>query len=81
MNAKKFVVVAVWLAVLALWAGIGGFYVIAEPALKEWTIAVTAGAIGLELAFWITAAMLGLTLFESRKAVLRFLSRPFRGNA
>ena len=78
---KKLIVTCVWLAVLALWIGIGAYYVAADPAVKEWTIAVTAGAIGLEVAFWTTAAVLGVTLIESRKAVFRFLTRPFRGEA
>ena len=78
---KKLIVTGVWLAVVGLWAGIGVYYVAAEPALKEWTIAVTAGAIGLEVAFWTTAAMLGVTMIESRKAVFRFLTKPFRRNA
>ena len=78
---KKLIVAGVWLAVVALWIGIGVYYFAADPALKEWTIAVTAGAIGLEVAFWTTAAVLGVTLIESRKAVFRFLAKPFRGNA
>ncbi len=77
---KKLIVTCVWLTALALWIGIGVFYVVAEPALKEWTLAVTAGAIGLEVAFWTTAAILGVSLFESRKAVFRFLTKPFRRN-
>lgn len=78
---KKLIVSVAWLGVLALWIGIGLFYVVAEPSLKEWTLAVTAGAIGLEVAFWTTAAVLGLSLLESRKAVFRFLARPFRRGA
>lgn len=78
MSLKKLIVGLVWSAALAVWIGIGVYYLTAEPDLKEWTIAVTAGAIALELAFWTTAALLGLTLWQSRKAVARFLARPFR---
>jgi hypothetical protein len=81
MNAKKLIVACVWLAVLALWIGIGVYYVAADPALKEWTVAVTVGAIGLEVAFWTTAAILGVSLIESRKSVFRFLTKPFRRKA
>lgn len=81
MNGKKLIVGIVWLAALALWIGIGVYYFSANPELKEWTIAVTIGAIGLELAFWTTAAVLGLSLWQSRKAVLGFLARPFRRGA
>lgn len=78
---KKVIVTAVWLVAVALWIGVGVYYFAAEPGLKEWTIAVTAGAIAVEVAFWTTAAVLGVTLIESRKSVLRFLTRPFRRNA
>ncbi|MEZ5893296.1 MAG: hypothetical protein R3C58_09170 [Parvularculaceae bacterium] len=81
MNTKKLIVGAVWLAAIALWIGIGVFYFAAKPDLRHWTIAVTAGALGLELAFWTTAAILGLTLWQSRRAVFRFLASPFRRGA
>ncbi len=81
MGAKKMIVAGVWLAAAAIWAGIAIFYVAAEPDKKAWTLAVVAGALAIEVAFWTTAAMLGLTLIESRRAVLRFLTRPFRGEA
>lgn len=75
---KKAIVAAVWLIAVAVWVGIVAFKVFANPALKEWTIAVTAGALTLEVAFWVTAAVLGITILQSRKAVLGFLVRPFR---
>lgn len=77
---KKLIVAIAWLAVLAVWVGIFGYKAVADPSLKEWTLAVTAGALALEAAFWITAAMLGITLLQSRKAVFRFLASPFRRN-
>ncbi|HNR78429.1 MAG TPA: hypothetical protein PKM48_14950 [Parvularculaceae bacterium] len=75
---KKAIVAAVWLIVLALWAGIVAFKMTFEPDIKQWTVAVTAGALAMEVAFWITAAVLGITLFQSRKAAFNFLTRPFR---
>jgi len=77
---KKLIVAIAWLAVLAVWVGIFGYKAAADPSIKDWTIAVTAGALTLEAAFWITAAALGITLLQSRKAVFRFLARPFRRN-
>ncbi|MFZ5617083.1 MAG: hypothetical protein ACOZAA_07165 [Pseudomonadota bacterium] len=75
---KKGVVAAVWLIAIAVWVGIAAFKVFADPTLKEWTIAVTAGALTLEAAFWVTAAILGITILQSRKAVIGFIARPFR---
>ena len=61
------------------WAALVGFY-FTEPSVKAWTIAVTGAAILTEIAFWTTAALMGITLWESRKSVFRFLLRPFRRN-
>jgi len=81
MGMKKWIVAAVWTAAALIWAGVAIFYVAAEPDKTQWTMAVVAGVVALEIAFWTTAAVLGLSLIESRKAVFRFLTRPFRGNA
>lgn len=75
---KKGIVAAVWITAVAVWVGIFAYKAFGDPALKEWTIAVTAGALTLEVAFWVTAAILGITILQSRKAVLGFLARPFR---
>ena len=81
MGMKKMIVTVVWSVAALIWAGIAIFYVAAEPDRTQWTMVVVAGAVALEVAFWTTAAVLGLTLIGSRKAVFRFLMRPFRGNA
>ncbi len=81
MGMKKLIVTAVWSVAALIWAGIAIFYFAGEPDKTQWTMVVVAGAVALEVAFWTTAAVLGLTLIESRKAVFRFLTRPFRGNA
>ncbi|NWG92351.1 MAG: hypothetical protein HXY21_07555 [Parvularculaceae bacterium] len=77
---KKLVVAIAWIVVLGVWVGIFGYKAAADPSIKEWTVAVTAGALTLEAAFWITAAALGISLLQSRKAVFRFLASPFRRN-
>ena len=81
MGMKKLIVTAVWSVAALIWAGIAIFYFAGDPDKTQWTMVVVAGAVALEVAFWTTAAVLGLTLIESRKAVFRFLTRPFRGNA
>lgn len=78
MNAKKVVVAVVWGVAAAIWVGIFVYKGVADPNIKEWTAAVVAGALSLEVAFWVTAAVLGVSLLQSRKAVFGFLTRPFR---
>jgi hypothetical protein len=77
MRWKNAVLFLVWGLAAAAWAGLAAFHA-TDPALKEWAIAVTIVAVATEAAFWTTAALLGLTLWESRKAVWRFLTRPLR---
>lgn len=67
-----------WLLAAAVWIGIFVYKGVADPTATEWTAAVIAGALSLEAAFWVTAAVLGITLIQSRKAFFGFLSRPFR---
>lgn len=78
MTAKKSILALVWGLAAAVWIGIFVYKFAADPSLKEWTIAVTGAALSLEVAFWVTAAVLGISLLQSRKAFISFLSRPFR---
>lgn len=75
---KRKLVAAVWSLAALAWVAIIGFKLFGDPSLKQWTIAVTAGALSLEVAFWITAAILGVSVWQGRKAVADFLMRPFR---
>ena len=75
---KKMIVALVWGLAAAVWIGIFIYKGVADPSLKEWSAAVIAGALSLEAAFWVTAAVLGISLLQSRKAFFGFLSRPFR---
>jgi hypothetical protein len=75
---KKTIVALVWGLAVAVWIGIFVYKGVADPSVKEWTAAVVAGALTLEGAFWVTAAVLGISLLQSRKAFFGFLSRPFR---
>ena len=79
MAWKKLVLAIVWSVALLVWLGVVGVY-LSEPTTREWTIAVAAAALATEIAFWLTAALMGLSLWESRKSVMRFLTRPFRGS-
>ncbi len=77
MAWKKLVLAIVWSVALLVWLGVVGVY-LSEPTTREWTIAIAAAALATEIAFWLTAALMGLSLWESRKSVMRFLTRPFR---
>lgn len=78
MSVRKAIVALVWGAAAAIWVGIFVYKGVADPGVKEWTAAVVAGALSLEVAFWVTAAVLGISLLQSRKAFFGFLKRPFR---
>lgn len=80
MEWKKLVLAMVWTAALAAWGALAAFY-FTDPSLKEWAAAVTGVAVLTEIAFWATAGVLGITLWESRKAIWRFMTRPFRRKA
>jgi hypothetical protein len=75
---KKTIIISVWLIAAAVWAGIIALKIIGDPSLAQWTIAVTAGALSIEAAVWVTAGVLGISLLQGRKTVLRFLTAPFR---
>jgi len=79
MAWKKWGLGVAWCAAAIGWAALVAFY-FTDPPAKAWTIAVTGAAILTEIAFWSTAAILGMTLWETRKSVFRFLMRPFRRN-
>jgi hypothetical protein len=74
----KYLIGAVGLAVfLAAWAAVGvAFALRVDPT--TWTILVVIAAFASEALVWCLAAMLGLSAFEARRAIWRFLTRPFR---
>ena len=70
MSWKKLVLGLAWGIVVLAWIG-----VIAGAGLglskAQGVIAVTVAAVITEIAFWVTAAILGVSVFESRKAIWR----------
>jgi len=77
MTWKKMALSIVWGVTILAWAALIAFY-FSDAAIRDWTIAVTGVAVLTEIAFWTTAAILGLTIWESRKKVFGLLSRPLR---
>ena len=76
MSWKNLALGVVWSLAIACWMGLFALKLF-DPSLETWTMAVTGAAIATEIAFWVTAAVLGVTILEGRKAAFRFLSRPF----
>lgn len=75
---KKTIVAVVWGLAAAIWVGVFIYKGVADPNVQEWTAAVVAGALSLEVAFWVTAAVLGISLMQSRKAFFGYFTRAFR---
>lgn len=74
---KKLVISAVAAIVASAWASlIFGFFL--DVDRNAWIIWVTAVAIITEAAIWVVAATLGVAVFQARKAIWRWVSRPFR---
>lgn len=77
MNWKKTALIVAWGVALAGWLFLVGLY-FTDPTRQTWFAAVTTVAVMTEIAFWVTAGVLGVTVLESRKAIWRFITRPFR---
>ena len=74
---KKSVLAVVWtLAVIGL-IGLVVFY-FSDPSKAQWIAAVGIVAVLTEVAFWTTAVLMGVSLWESRKKVFAWATRPFR---
>ena len=77
MNNKSKYLKLIWGSVGLAWVGLIGVFFL-DPDIKAWTIAVTCVAIITEIGFWLTAGLLGLTMWESRKRIFAATLRPFR---
>lgn len=80
MRWKRTLILGVWLFAVGAWAALAVFYFVTTPSISDWTMAVAVVAVATEIAFWATAAMLGLSVWEGRKAIWRFITRPFRAS-
>ncbi len=84
MKWKKPVLMFVWGVALVGWLGIaavaGAKFLSAgfEIDTRLWIAYLTGVAIVTEAAFWATAAILGVTILESRKRIFGAIFSPFR---
>lgn len=61
---------------LAAWAAVGVGYVL-HVEVTTWTALVVVAAFASEALIWCLAAMLGLSVFEARRRIWRWLTGPF----
>ena len=77
MKKKSLGIKIIWSFVGLCWLSLVGIYFL-DPSIKVWTIAVTGVAIATEVGFWLTAGILGVTMWESRKHIFGFAAKKFK---
>ena len=76
MNWKKPILIVLWSLVALAWLGVVGVY-FTDPSKALWVGTVAGAAIISEIAVWTTAAILGLSVIESRKRIWARIRAPF----
>ncbi|MFC3712713.1 hypothetical protein ACFOMD_09040 [Sphingoaurantiacus capsulatus] len=64
LKRKRLVGVATLAAVLAVWIGTLLFYLLFDPNLTQWTIAMAVVAVATEIGLWVGAAIVGVTAIQ-----------------
>ena len=76
-NVKKIILWLVGILVVIAWASLlVGMRLDIDRNL--WIAWVTAVALITEIAIWIVAAVLGVAVFQARKAIWKWMTSPFR---
>ena len=72
VEKKKLVLSSIWGLTLIAWLGLAclGFM---KPTIETWVTGVTVVAILTEIAFWSTALICGVSIWDSRKRAIAFL--------
>ena len=76
MNWKKPTLIALWPLVALAWLGVVGIY-FTDQSKALWVGTVAGAAVFSEIAVWTTAAILGLSVIESRKRIWARIRAPF----
>ncbi len=76
MNWKKPILIVLWSLVALAWLGVVGVY-FTDPSKALWVGTVAGAAVISEIAVWTTAAILGLSVIESRKRIWARIRAPF----
>jgi len=77
MSWKKPILIGLWSLVAIAWLAVIGIY-FTDPSKTVWIATVAGAAIISEVAVWGTAAILGLTIIESRKRIWSKITAPLR---
>lgn len=77
MKLKHLIGLAGATVFLLAWLAVGAGFLLGVDR-TTWTILVVIAAFASEALVWCIAAFLGLSVFEARRAIWRFLTRPFR---
>ena len=77
---KKLALYAVALALVLAWGGLFAGFVFGVSK-TVWIVLVTAAAIATEVAFWVVAAILGISVVQARGRIWTWLRRPFSRGA
>jgi hypothetical protein len=80
MRLKPLILTAAGLSVVAAWTAVAVSYFLGAK-IVAWTIVVTIAALTTEAAFWVAAAVLGVTVIQARHEIWRWLTRPLRSRA
>lgn len=77
MNWKKPTLIGLWSLVALAWLAVIGVY-FTDPSKALWVGTVAGAAVISEIAVWTTAAILGLSVIESRKRIWARFTAPLR---
>lgn len=77
MKAKWILLSVAGAAVIATWSAAAITYFFFDPSVLLWGALVTAGAIALEVFFWVGAGVLGWSFLAGRRAKLERLKQHF----
>ncbi len=77
---KKIVLGAVAAVVALAWVALAVALVLGVQTVGKaaWIAVVTFAAVATEVGIWITAAVLGLSIFQARKRIWQWMTGPFR---
>ncbi len=61
---KRLIGFATLAAVLTVWIGAFAFYLLFDPNLTQWTLAMAVVAVATEIGLWVGAAIVGVTAIQ-----------------
>lgn len=78
MTGKKRLLIITWISVAAVWA-VFGISLLAGAGGTVKLVLLTGAAVSLEAGFWLSAVILGVSIFEGRRHILNTLRTMVRG--